>query len=76
MTIGRLHHVVLDCPEPEALAEFYSRLLNEPITYRSEDWVVIASSDTSSGLAFQLAPDLRPPSWPDPRCHSRFTSMS
>jgi catechol 2,3-dioxygenase-like lactoylglutathione lyase family enzyme len=64
--IGRLHHVVLDCPDPEALAAFYSALLGLPITYRDHDWVVVAANDTSSGLAFQLAPDHRPPTWPDP----------
>jgi catechol 2,3-dioxygenase-like lactoylglutathione lyase family enzyme len=64
--IGRMHHVVLDCRDPAALAEFYSRLLGQPITYRSGDWVVVAANDTTSGLAFQLAPDHRPPTWPDP----------
>lgn len=58
--------MVLDCPDPAALATFYSRLLGLPITYQSEDWVVVAANDTSSGLAFQLAPDHRPPTWPDP----------
>jgi len=28
--------------------------------------VVVAANDTSSGLAFQLAPDHQPPSWLDP----------
>jgi catechol 2,3-dioxygenase-like lactoylglutathione lyase family enzyme len=64
--IGRLHHVVLDCPDPAALASFYSEMLGLPITYRSVDWVVVAANETSSGLAFQLAPGHRPPSWPDP----------
>ena len=64
--IGRLHHVVLDGPDPAALAAFYSQLLGQPITYQSYDWVVVAPNDTSSGLAFQLAPDHRPPTWPDP----------
>jgi catechol 2,3-dioxygenase-like lactoylglutathione lyase family enzyme len=64
--IGRLHHVVLDCPEPAALAEFYSALLGTPVTYRSADWVVVSENDTTSGLAFQLAPGHRPPAWPDP----------
>ena len=64
--LGRLHHVVLDCPDPAALAAFYSELLGQPVTYRSDDWVVVAASDASSGLAFQLVPDHRPPTWPDP----------
>jgi catechol 2,3-dioxygenase-like lactoylglutathione lyase family enzyme len=64
--IGRLHHCVFDCPDPAALAAFYSELLGWPITYRSPDWVVVALSETTSGLAFQLAPGHRPPTWPDP----------
>lgn len=64
--IGRLHHAVLDCPDPAALAEFYSQLLGWPVTYRSAEWVVVAENDTTSGLAFQLAPDHLSPAWPDP----------
>jgi catechol 2,3-dioxygenase-like lactoylglutathione lyase family enzyme len=64
--IGRLHHVVVDCPDPAALAEFYSALLGLPVTYRSADFVVVARDDTTSGIAFQLSPDHVPPAWPDP----------
>jgi hypothetical protein len=32
--IGRLAGVVLDCPDPHALAAFYSELLGLPITFR------------------------------------------
>ena len=64
--IGRLHHVIVDCPDPAALAAFYSELLGLPVTYRSADFVVVARNDTSSGVAFQLAHDHQPPQWPDP----------
>ena len=64
--IGRLHHLVIDCPDPEALAGFYAELLGLPVTYRSHDFVVVSEDDTSSGLAFQLASDHQPPAWPDP----------
>lgn len=70
--IGRLHHVVVDCPDPAALAAFYTQLIGLPVTYRSEDWVVIAENDTSSGIAFQRAPDHQPPLWPDPRGSQQF----
>ena len=63
---GRLHHVVLDCPDPHALAEFYSGLLHQPITYDSAEFVVVSADGTTSGLAFQRAPGHRPPTWPDP----------
>jgi catechol 2,3-dioxygenase-like lactoylglutathione lyase family enzyme len=70
--LGRLHHVVLDCPEPALLAAFYSQLLGQPITYQSDDWVVVAASEQSSGLAFQLALDHRSPTWPDPAVPQQF----
>lgn len=63
---GRLHHVVLDCPEPRALAEFYAALLGQPVTYDSGDFAVVAVDATSSGLAFQRAPGQVAPTWPDP----------
>lgn len=64
--VGRLHHVVLDSRDPHSLAEFYSALLGQPITYRSDDWVVVAERPDTSGLAFQLAPDHVAPAWGDP----------
>ena len=70
--IGRLHHVVIDCPDPATLAGFYSELLGLPVTFSSEHWVVIARTDTTSGIAFQLAPDHQPPRWPDPDFPQQF----
>ena len=65
--LGRLHHLILDTPEPLRLAEFYSTLLGTPITYRSSDFVVVAANEQSSGLGFQRAPDLLESRWPDPQ---------
>jgi catechol 2,3-dioxygenase-like lactoylglutathione lyase family enzyme len=59
--IGRLHHVVIDCPDPSALARFYSELTGLPVTYESVDW-----------LAFQLASDHQRPVWPDPERPQQF----
>jgi catechol 2,3-dioxygenase-like lactoylglutathione lyase family enzyme len=70
--IGRMHHVVIDCPDPAALAAFYSELLGLAITYRSDDWVVIAKNDTTSGVAFQRVPDYQPPQWPTPDRPQQF----
>jgi catechol 2,3-dioxygenase-like lactoylglutathione lyase family enzyme len=63
--IGRLHHVILDCPDPLRMAAFYSRLLGQPVTYRSDDFCVVARDEQTSGLGFQLAPDHVAPTWPD-----------
>ena len=70
--IGRLHHVILDCPDPQKLAAFYATLLGRPITYDDGDWVVVSANEHTSGLAFQRAPDHRPPSWPDPQTPQQF----
>jgi catechol 2,3-dioxygenase-like lactoylglutathione lyase family enzyme len=64
--LGRLHHLIVDCPDPAELARFYASLLGQPITYESDDFVVVAENDTTSGLGFQRADDHRPPTWPDP----------
>ena len=67
-----MHHVVLDCPDPAALAAFYSALLGLPVTYDDGDWAVVAADDRSSGLAFQRAPGNPPPTWPDPAVPQQF----
>jgi catechol 2,3-dioxygenase-like lactoylglutathione lyase family enzyme len=64
--IGRLHHVIIDCPDPGGLAAFYAELLGLPITWQESDFAVVARNDTTSGIGFQRAPDLQPPQWPDP----------
>ncbi|MQA95029.1 MAG: VOC family protein [Streptosporangiales bacterium] len=62
---GRAFSVVLDCPDPHALGEFYSRLLGKPITADEPDWVSVGDRATGK-ISFQLAPDHVPPRWPDP----------
>jgi catechol 2,3-dioxygenase-like lactoylglutathione lyase family enzyme len=62
---GRLHHLILDAADIGAEAAFWSALLGQPVTYRSDDFVVVATDDSTSGLGFQLAPDHRAPTWPD-----------
>ena len=63
--IGR---IVLDCPDPRSLANFYEELLG--MTVRTEDAperVVIARDDDRLPmLAFRHVPDHSPPRYPDP----------
>ncbi|MBU2664933.1 glyoxalase [Actinoplanes bogorensis] len=66
MPVGRRHHLIVDCPDPAASARFWSALLGEPITYDDGDFVVVSADTTTSGLAFQRAPDHRAPTWPGP----------
>jgi hypothetical protein len=63
--IGQLFSVVLDCPDPRALAQFYSQLLGLPITREEEGWAQIGDTH-SSRLSFQRVPRYQPPRRPDP----------
>jgi hypothetical protein len=59
--------VVLECPDPAALAEFYCQLLGWTILQKDADWYSIGPDrDWRPRLAFQLAPEFAPPRWPDP----------
>ena len=63
MAIARFPVVVLDCPDPKTLAEFYGALLDwkvEPNDERS--WSVRA--DYGDSLGFQQVDDFTPPRWP------------
>jgi hypothetical protein len=69
--IAKIRAVVLDCPEPRALAEFYRELVGGDITYADEEWVSLRDDDTVL-LSFQLAPDYQPPTWPEPDRPQQF----
>ena len=64
--IGRLHHLILDAADPQGSAAFWSALLGQPITHDDGDFVVVSADETTSGIAFQRAPDHVAPTWPDP----------
>ena len=57
--IGRLHGIVLDCPDPDSLATFYAELLGMVRVQDEEDWVVIGDAADRPGLAFARVPDYR-----------------
>ena len=61
--IARLHAIALDCPDPDALAAFYSRVLGVPVESSDDDWVQLFGGG-GTPLAFQRVPDHRPPQWP------------
>jgi len=60
----RFDVVALDTPDPAGLASFYSRLLGWPVRQAEDDWYEVSAGGPV--LAFQLAPDHQPPTWPDP----------
>ena len=70
--IGHLETVVIDCPDPRALARFYSELLGMYVVDEEDDWVTIGTDSDAPDLAFQKAPELRPPRWPDPTRPQQF----
>ncbi|MFI9155759.1 VOC family protein [Streptomyces sp. NPDC053367] len=57
--------VVLDCAEPEKLAEFYKELLAAEETHATANRVEIRSA-TGTRLAFRRDVNATPPSWPRP----------
>ena len=70
--IAEFRSVVLDCPDPKGLAEFYSNLLGWPVTSVEDEWVVVTDGGPPKRLAFQLAPDYQPPVWPSPDRPQQF----
>lgn len=62
--VVRLAKVVLDCPEPQRLADFYAELLGSVVDAGSgPDWVDLAGPGKM--LSFQRVPGYEAPSWPD-----------
>lgn len=55
----------LDCPDPPALAGFYSAITGWPVAPRDDDhWVELDTGGAGATLAFQRVEDFRPPQWP------------
>lgn len=61
--IARFQLVALDCPDLDAMAEFYGAITGWPVDHRDDDWLQLAG-DGGPTLAFQLVPDHQPPVWP------------
>jgi catechol 2,3-dioxygenase-like lactoylglutathione lyase family enzyme len=56
---------VLDCPDPRELAGFYAALLDTEFKDEADDWVTLVGIPGAT-IAFQQAPEYRPPTWPAP----------
>ncbi|MGD9985751.1 VOC family protein [Pseudonocardia sp.] len=62
----RLSVVALDCPDPDALARFYSALTGWPLAEKDaedDDWVELVA-DGPVTIACQQVADHRAPQWP------------
>ncbi len=62
MAVARMRSVVLDCPDPRALAEFYQGVIGGEITFADDDWVILVVDGLR--VAFQLADEFAAPTWP------------
>lgn len=62
--IAAMRTTVFDCPDPEALAGFYSQLVGWSISYADDEWVTVSESGQTARLGFQKVDDYRPPVWP------------
>jgi predicted enzyme related to lactoylglutathione lyase len=63
--------VVLDTDDPPRLAEFYTALLGWEVERADDDWITIAGPGDAR-IAFQLAVNHRPPTWPDNEVPQQF----
>ena len=64
--VGRLDTVVLDCPDPRALAEFFAGLLGQDIADDGDDsWQSLSGDGAGVSLGFQRAANYVAPRWPD-----------
>lgn len=72
MAIAELGAVVLDCPDPRALAAFYAGILGGTVEDEDGgDWVDLKLPGGRT-LAFQKAPGHVPPKWPAPGDSQQF----
>jgi catechol 2,3-dioxygenase-like lactoylglutathione lyase family enzyme len=73
--IGKLRSVVVDTRDPLALATFWAGVLGGRVMTDEDEnddtWVVV-TDPTGRRLAFQLAPEHEPPTFPDPRGSQQF----
>jgi hypothetical protein len=70
MAIARFPSIVLDCPDPAALATFYGTMLDWKIDVSnlddsddSDGWAEVRA-DYGQCLSFQKVEDYNPPKWP------------
>jgi hypothetical protein len=62
MAIARFPNVVIDCPDPGALAAFYGALLDWPVKV-SSGWAEVRA-EYGDSICFQQVEDYAAPTWP------------
>jgi hypothetical protein len=63
VAVGYLYDVVIDCPEPGVLAEFYAKVVGGEIADTSPDWVTLRMP-SGARVSFQQVDDYSAPQWP------------
>ena len=67
MAIARFPSIVLDCPDPVALATFYGSMLDWKVDLsnldQSDGWIDV-KADYGQCLSFQQVQDYKAPKWP------------
>ena len=61
--IGRLVGIVIDCPEPRALAGFYEALLGAERVEDSAEWVTLSVDGGSPSFSLQRTERYLAPDW-------------
>ncbi|MGC9535712.1 VOC family protein [Streptomyces sp. UG1] len=65
--------IVLEAPDPQALARFYAELLGWEIAKEDPDGAAIAPTEGVAYIAFQLSEGYVPPVWPAREGAQRIT---
>ncbi|MFJ5265865.1 VOC family protein [Streptomyces sp. NPDC088387] len=61
--VARLRNIVLDCPDPAALAAFYAAVAGGTPEHHDDEWVTLGVPD-GPRLGFQRSEGYTPPEWP------------
>ena len=70
MSIAKYAYTALDCKDPIALADFYSKITGWPVEplgdFAPEDvtWLELLDEDGATKMAFQKIESHQPPTWP------------
>lgn len=70
--VGQLASISLDCPDPDQLAGFYTRLLGLNEAFATPDRGVIALAGAGPMLTLMRVDDYVAPCWPDGPQHQQM----
>src|SRR4051812_46837091 len=70
MPLARMRSVVLDCPDPRSLAEVYQGVIGGELACAEKAWV--GRRVYGLPLAFQLADEFAPATWPSGERPQKF----